>query len=86
MLIVLGLFGLSAASVALLVHELRTRRRATKITMASISPINRRQGFKTWIFRHRPAQNASREEAAVPAEKHTVNARRELGSVTSGAL
>ena len=86
MLIVFGLLGLSAASLTLLVHELKTAPEGYEDHNGFHIADKPATGFKTWIFRHRPAQNASREEVAVPAEKHTVKARRELGSVTSVAL
>ena len=86
MLIVFGLLGLSAASLTLLVHELKTAPEGYEDHNGFHIADKPATGFKTWMFRHRPAQNASREEAAVPAEKHTVKARRELGSVTSVAL
>ena len=85
MLIVFGLFGLSAASLTLLVHELRTAPEGYEDHNGFHIVDKPATGFKTWIFRHRPAQKASHKEAAVPAEKHTAKARRELGSVTSVA-
>jgi hypothetical protein len=85
MLIVLGLFGLSAASVALLVHELRIAPEAYEDHNGFHIVDKPATGFKTWIFKNRPAGSVSREEAAVPAEKRTARVRRELGSVTAAA-
>jgi hypothetical protein len=87
MLIVLGLFGLSAASVALLVHELRIAPEAYEDHNGFHIVDKPVTGFKTWILRNRPAKNADRaeEEAEVLAEKRSARARRELGSVTSAA-
>ncbi len=55
MLIVLGLFGLSAASVALLVHELRIAPEGYEDHNGFHIVDKPATGFKTWIFRHRPA-------------------------------
>ena len=82
----LSLFGLSAASVALLVHELRNAPVAYEDHNGFHIVDKPSTGFKTWLFKHPPVANDNREEAAVPAEKHTVKARREVGSVTSVAL
>ena len=83
MLIVFGLFGLSAASVALLVHELRTAPEGYEDHNGFHIADKPATGSKTWMFRHRPAESASREEAAVMAEKRSARVRRELGSVTA---
>jgi hypothetical protein len=83
MLIVLGLFGLSAASVALLVHELRIAPEAYEDHNGFHIIDKPATGFKTWILKNRPAGNSAFEEATVVKKKRPARVRRELGSVTS---
>lgn len=85
MFIVLGLFGLSVASVALLVHELKVAPEAYEDHNGFHIVGNAAATFKSSIFKTPRAENASPEKAAVISDKPSRKARRELGSVTSTA-
>jgi hypothetical protein len=81
--VLLSLFGVSAASVALLVHELRTAPVAYEDRNGFHIIDKPATGFK--IFKHRPVEDANSEETAVHTERRTVKTWRQPGSVAAAA-
>jgi hypothetical protein len=83
MLFVLGLFGLSVASVALLVEELRSAPEGYEDHNGFHIIDKPATSFKPSIFKTPRIANASHEKPAVIVEKRAPKVTREVGLATS---